>query len=373
MKVLFLTNIPSPYRVAFFNELGKQCDLTVLFERESSTERDDSWKKFAVSHFKAVFLPGFKMGVASAFCPSVTRYLKKQYDRIIVTNFSDLTGIWAIRYLKKHKIPYALESDGAFPGSGKGVKEWIKRKIIEGADQYFSTAVIHDQYYRTYGATDEQIVRYPFSSIMNDDVLNNVPSISEKKKIRTRLQMIESKILLSVGRFSYNGGYGKGYDVLLKVAERLGNEFGIYIVGDEPTEEFVQLRNSKGLHNVHFIGFKNKAELTEYYAASDCFVLLTRGDCWGLVINEAMANGLPIVTTPMCIAGTELVTDNENGFLVQLDSEELIAQKIREIVSDESKNQSFSQASLQKVSKYTIENMATAHMNIFLETKSEDQ
>ena len=43
MKILFYTNIPSPYRVAFFNELGKHCELTVVFETANSTERDDAW------------------------------------------------------------------------------------------------------------------------------------------------------------------------------------------------------------------------------------------------------------------------------------------------------------------------------------------
>ena len=44
MKVLFLTNLPSPYRVKFFSELGNLCELTVLYERKSASDRDDKWK-----------------------------------------------------------------------------------------------------------------------------------------------------------------------------------------------------------------------------------------------------------------------------------------------------------------------------------------
>ena len=53
--------------------------------------------------------------------------------------------------------------------------------------------------------------------------------------------------------------------------------------------------------------------------ASDLFVLPTREDIWGLVINEAMSFGLPIITTRKCIAGTELITDGENGYLLEAD------------------------------------------------------
>lgn len=42
MKVLFMANIPSPYRVDFFNELGKYCDLTVTFEGRTATDRDEN-------------------------------------------------------------------------------------------------------------------------------------------------------------------------------------------------------------------------------------------------------------------------------------------------------------------------------------------
>ena len=45
MKILFLTNIPSPYRVDFFNELGKMSNLTVLYERDNANDRNKMWLK----------------------------------------------------------------------------------------------------------------------------------------------------------------------------------------------------------------------------------------------------------------------------------------------------------------------------------------
>lgn len=77
MKILWLTNIPSPYRVKFFNELGKKCDLTVIFEKRSSSERDESWKNFQLDNFKAIFLSGKSVGVAEAICFSIVKYIKK--------------------------------------------------------------------------------------------------------------------------------------------------------------------------------------------------------------------------------------------------------------------------------------------------------
>lgn len=53
MKVLYITNIPSPYKVDYYNELGKYCELTALFEAETSTERSEEWKNTVLRLSKA--------------------------------------------------------------------------------------------------------------------------------------------------------------------------------------------------------------------------------------------------------------------------------------------------------------------------------
>ena len=56
MKVLFLTQIPSPYKMDFFAGLGRYTDLTVLFERASAGNRDSEWLRKKPKNFRAVFL-----------------------------------------------------------------------------------------------------------------------------------------------------------------------------------------------------------------------------------------------------------------------------------------------------------------------------
>ena len=354
MKVLWLTNIPSPYRVDFFNELGKQCELTVLFERQASEERDDSWKQFSTDHFHAVFLPGKTIGVAEAFCPSVIRYLTKAYDRIVVTNFSDPTGMLAIQWLKIRRIPYCLESDGAFPGSGTGMKEHVKRWIIAGAAQYFSTASIHDDYYRLYGAPADRIVRYPFTSVHAKDVLSEPVGAEQKAALRAALEMTEQHIVVSVGQFIHR----KGYDILMKACTVMDSCIGVYIIGGRPTEEYLNMVRDYNLSNVHFVGFKKKDELERYYMSADVFVLPTREDIWGLVVNEAMAKGLPVVTTDRCVAGLEMVKNGSNGMIVPVEDAQGIAQAVTEVI----KRPDMAQHVLETARQYTIEHMTGVHI-----------
>lgn len=361
MKILFITTIPSPYRVSFFNELGKVSDLTVLFEKSVSDERDDSWSKYRFDNFKGIILKGKAVSVNTAFCPSIVKYLNKKWDRIIVCNISTPTGMLAIQYMKMHHISYWIEGDGGFAKSGKGLKEMIKRHFIKNADGYFSTSAAHDGYYKTYGANQDRIHRYPFTSLYYNDIIKE-KTISDSFS-RNQLGFREERIIISVGRFSYQNGYGKGYDTLLKVARILGDQYGFYIIGDKPTEEFVSLAKSYELGNIHFVDFMPKKELFKHYQAADVFVLLTRGEAWGLVINEAMACGLPIITTDKCIAGLELVENGVNGYIVPVNAPKQTAQKIKECFLDDNLV-SYGKNSIAKIQDYTFEKMAERHMEV---------
>lgn len=64
---------------------------------------------------------------------------------------------------------------------------------------------------------------------------------------------------------------------------------------------------NKVTDNIVFVEFKTKEDLIDYYRAADLFVLPTREDIWGLVVNEAMAAGTPVITTTNCGAGMEIL------------------------------------------------------------------
>lgn len=366
MKVLFLTNIPSPYRVDFFNELGKYCDLTVVFEKKFSTERDKTWKEYSFVNFKGYFLKGISINTDTVISFGAIKYVKdKSFDIIICANFSSPTGLFAVKYMQKHNIAYWLETDGGSPKTGNGLKERLKKKVISNASGYFSTSKENDRYYIAYGADENKIFRYPFTSLFKRDLFSDIAREDEKAELKKSLSITEKFAVISVGRFSYLNGYGKGYDVLLKSAKQLSKDIGWYIVGGHPTEEFQTLKDKEALYNVHFVDFKIKDELKKYYRASDLFVLMTVGEAWGLVINEAMACGLPVITTDKCVAGLELVENGKNGYIVSVGDDEELTNRVQDIIYDTVKLEEMGKNSLQVIRNCTIEEMTKTHINIF--------
>jgi glycosyltransferase involved in cell wall biosynthesis len=282
------------------------------------------------------------------------------FDVIVCSNFSSPTGMRAVRYLRRKKIKYFIESDGGFAGTGKGIKEKIKRYFIKGASGYFSTAKEHDKYYLTYGAQEDKLFRYPFTSLFEKDIVDSVPSAEKKEELRAQLGVSNKRVVLTVGQFIHR----KGFDLLLRSASRL-KDFDFYFVGGVATQEYTELKSQLNLDNVYFVGFTNKEQLKKYYQCADLFALPTREDIWGLVVNEAMANGLPVVSTQRCVSATELVKDDVNGYVIPTNDVDALTNAISTILSDEQKIIEMSKNSLDIIHNYTFEQMAKVHIQIF--------
>lgn len=168
------------------------------------------------------------------------------------------------------------------------------------------------------------------------------------------------KIVIAVGQFIHR----KGVDVLLKAWAQCSEEYELYIIGGKPTPEYIELVRKLNLKNVFFEGFKTKEELKQYYQAADLFVLPTREDIWGLVVNEAMANGLPVITTDRCGAGLELIKDGENGYIVPVEDEKALAEKMMYILEHDSLRDNMKIKNLKCMKRSTVEEMAIHHLKI---------
>ncbi len=364
MKVLFITNIPVPYRIDFYNELGKYVDLTVLFEAKGASDQGIkfNWNLDKINNFKAIFLSDGDIKEKKIDWSIFKHVKKNKYDKIVVTSYSYFTEMALLLYLKLRRIPYFMETDGGIIRNENPIKRFYKRFLVSGAQGYFSPSKSSDDYLEFYGANKSVIYRYPFTSLSEENILNTPLTPTDKKVIKKKIGVSEEKMLLGVGQFIHR----KGWDILIKAAESLPDNTGIYIIGGKATEEYISLRNNLGLENkIHFLDFMKSEELTEYYKAADLFVLPTREDIWGLVINEAMAYGLPVITTDKCVSGLELVS-NKNGSLITTDNVCVLADAINNIINNNNILKRMSMESLDIIKNYTIENMAKTHSDVFI-------
>lgn len=360
MKVLVLWRGPSPYRVDFFNELGKLCDLTVLFERtpEQISDKERNWFHENFDYFNAIYLKSRKIGKAViSFQQFKYLWHHKEYDYIIVGMYSTWIQMMAIIFMKLLRIPYILNSDGGFIKEDNTFVRLMKRFFISNAFAYLASSSGTAKYLQYYGAS-KRIFVYPFTTSFRKDVCKQI-SLNDKINSRKSIGAKEDVIVLFSGQFIYR----KGIDVLLNAAKDISSKCGIYIVGGKPTSEYLSIVSQKSLKNIHFVDFKTPKELAVFYEAADIYVLPTREDIWGLVINEAMSYGLPVITTNKCLAGRELIKNGENGYIIPVDNPTELAKYINILADDIGLRELISKNNKLKIQEYNLENMAKSHFD----------
>lgn len=113
-----------------------------------------------------------------------------------------------------------------------------------------------------------------------------------------------------------------------------------------------------------FAGFIPHAALPDYYAQSRLLLLPTSGDCWGVVINEAMIAGTPVITTEWTAASGELVLDGRNGYVLPLDVDAW-ASAASGLLSNQARWETFSQCARQTVKEFNYDNAAAGILDAF--------
>jgi glycosyltransferase involved in cell wall biosynthesis len=125
---------------------------------------------------------------------------------------------------------------------------------------------------------------------------------------------------------------------LLEVHRRLqatDHPTELLIVGDGPLlAEFRCPVESESIPRVHIAGFRNQAELPVFYAAADVMVLPSDDEPWGLVVNEAMAVGVPVIATDRVGAAADLIRDGETGFTYRVGDVDALVRHLAAIASD---------------------------------------
>ncbi len=352
VKILAFADFPSPYRVEVFKGLAKEYDMLVVFDKMSDQNRNAAW------FCKNTGLNSISL-LEEAGRMQFEKELKqiKKYDLVLAYDYHIKNAIRLEIDCIKNKVPYIMNLDGAFIRKNF-IKNIIKRYLVTHAAGYFASGNHAAEYFKYFGADENKIYYHPFTSLHADEVLKEPLSETEKTRYKKKLGVDKSKMVLTIGQFIHR----KGFDVLLEAWNKeLDESCSLVIVGGgEEENQYRQYIADHNLENVQLVGFKQKEEIFEYYKAADLFVLPTREDIWGLVINEAMACGLPVISTNMCLGAVELIENGINGYIVPVNNSNELTEAMKKLLCVDSSVIGI--VNLQKITNYTYENVIKSHI-----------
>lgn len=358
-KILILSSFPAPYRIEVFKGIAEKYNIDVFF----STDKDqDRSKEFFVKKNDFIYYVMTEENSKTYFKQCVANL--KQYDLVLAYDwYLDYALKVQVKCILKN-IPYIINCDGAFIEKsntmGNKIKDMIKSFFICHARCCFSSGKYATKYFLHYGAQKDHIVEHPFSSLKRSEIREKPLSISDKILLRKELGLSDCKCVVSVGQFIYR----KGFDVLLEAWKNLDNDYQLVIIGGGSLEsDYNNIINRLQLKNVRIVSFIPKSEVLRYLEAADLFVLPTREDIWGLVVNEALAVGTPVVTTDHCIAGMELLEGNDCGKIVPINDKKALEVEMSNLLNiDEDLTRVYGRNSIKAVQSYYFENIIEHHI-----------
>lgn len=358
MRIFWLFNHPARYKVDLFNLLGVECQLDAYFERESEKGRNASFYQSKATYFTPRFCKGIKWGEANSYSSTPIKALKEnEYDIVIINGWSTLTEMKAIRYLKRHHIPYIFYINGGIPKLKESpIRRHLKRKYLSGAAAYLAPDDASKQYLTFYGVDPSLIEIYPYSSISEKEMPQHLPNKQEKQEAKKKWNIDGEKAYVASGFFNRR----KNFSQLISIWSKMPEDYHLYLVGEgELKDEYETQIASLKLDNVHLHPFLDHPSLFSFYQGCDAFCLLSKEDIYGHVINEAMGQGLPVVASDRMNSAKHLIKDGVNGYLVPIDDEEFIVKSLINAVSLNGEE------SLKKAKENTLEASAKWHLEYF--------
>jgi glycosyltransferase involved in cell wall biosynthesis len=306
--LVFMTHLPSFYKVNLYNELSKKIRIMVIFIGHGSSIRTGDFvsKEMAFDHAYLSSDSFEKRNVLSSTLELVRLLLKIRYRRIIVGGWDQLEFWIPLIFGCKSKNALALEST-IHESSNSGIKGTLKRFFLTRISFVYSSGILHSKLLEKLGY-HRRIIVTKGVGLINPPV--GIPPIKK----------YERKFLY-LGRLSSE----KNLPFLIKAFQSLPDH-QLTIVGSGPEENGLK---SVAPTNVHFIPHVDNSGIGVLFEKNDFLILGSTSETWGLVVEESLAHGRPVLISDKC--GASELIDGTNGMQFDPASMDSLIQVIRSI------------------------------------------
>jgi glycosyltransferase involved in cell wall biosynthesis len=314
MRLAILTSHPVQYYAPLFRELAEHVDLHVFYAHNATAEQQAAagfgqafnWDVDLLSGYAHSFLHNVAIRPgADSFggcdTPDIPNRLRNGgFEAVLALGWhlkSMLQGIFAAKRLG---IPVIVRGDSQLATPRGAVKTAVKRVTYPALLRVFDAALYVGQrnfdYYRHFGYPAARLFHSPHC--VDTDRFAGSATPQARMELRSRLGIRnDEKVALFAGKLV---PFKRPVDVVEAVAQVMqkGVPARLLVAGSGPMEADVRARAQALGVTIDFLGFQNQTEMPSAYAAADLMVLPSTGrETWGLVCNEALACGTPIVVS----------------------------------------------------------------------------
>jgi glycosyltransferase involved in cell wall biosynthesis len=336
---IIVTHIPAFYKVNLYNELAKKLKILVVFIASNTDEKraDDFITLENVQfEYKVLFDGNFQDRDTKANIFELKSILKTiEYKKILVSGW-DLKEFWYLIFTNNQsKNCLALEST-INESRVDGIRGFIKKIFLSRISTVFASGNLHRELLEALNYKNEIKITKGVG-IINKPSFEPIPREYKKR-------------FLFIGRLSSE----KNIKQLVEIFNTLP-DFTLSIIGTGPQEEELK---SISKENTQFLGQVENFKLREYFLSNDIFILPSIAEAWGLVVEEALYFGMPVMVSENCGA-SELIEDGVSGYVLNIEDSESIKNSILSI--DDQKYEEF----LIGMKRYSIDEKDKMQVEIY--------
>ena len=305
VDILVITNLPSFYKINLYNGIAKYRSMRVVYTGDGVADRNPDFFSGKME-FDSIFLSRGKIWrvfqLLKILCS--TKYKELQLGGW------DSVPLWLAAFVSSKRKNAVVVESSYLESSTTGIKGLIKRLFITRVSKVYASGISQCKITDNLGFEGKTVITKGVG------VFNVVPQpkyVAHEK----------------VSKFIYVGRLTavKNLEFLIDVFNNLPH-LSLTIVGFGEQE---LLLKQKAGDNISFTGAVDNKLLPNLYQEHDVFILPSRSEPWGLVVEEALNNGLPVVVSNRVGCAEEIVIEGENGYVFEYDSERSLIDAITKI------------------------------------------
>lgn len=320
MKIALVTNMRAPYRNLQINEFSKIRDAVFNVYYTNKKEDGRTWEIEENRQFYETDLKGYKLSKKYGYINSGLFKLIRKNDLIILGGYEQPSYIIISVLCKIFNKPYVLLFDGICCNKIYERQNTLirvaKSIVIHNSKAILGNGKVSKEYFTRIFGYDEDRIYNQYLSVDTNKINELYDNRAElKRELRKKLNINEEdRVLIFSGRLIDI----KNVENVIKALAQLNKTNLVFLItGGGPLENGLKIMAGQLGVRVIITGFIPKQEeLFKHYFCGDALILPSVYDVWGLVVNEAMSAGLPVIVSKICGCSKDLVYEGENGYII---------------------------------------------------------
>jgi len=275
-----------------------------------------------------------------------------------VTGYFDYAQVLLMIYARMKGVKVVLSSESSTMDHNRSaLKEKIKSWIVNRADAFFCFGKSSAAYLLSLGVKESQIA-VKHAAVIDEDIIR---MRYNEVKSRAYLDLTRNKKFVYVGRLAEEKNLELLIEAFKSVAKNKSvSTWDLLFVGDGPARQKLELLSGTFVsdNRIKFAGGFPWYKVPDWLASSDVLVLPSKSEPWGLVVNEAMVCGMPVIVSEKCGCAEDLVISQQNGFTFDPESQQELETAMLFFTQNPEKIASMGQESIKLIQPFSSKNVA---------------